>query len=155
MQVDQTKIEVIAKLPPTISVKGVWSFLSHAFFYRRFIKDFSEVAHPLCKLLEKESTFNFYEACLKVFLCLKEKLVSVLIIIAPYWTNPFKLMCDASSFALVVVVGQCKGKLFHPIYYARKTLNMAQKNYTVVAHTDHTIIRYLMAKKDSKPRLIR
>ncbi|WMV58448.1 hypothetical protein MTR67_051833 [Solanum verrucosum] len=77
MQVDQAKVEVVAKLHPPFSVKGVQSFLGHVGFYRRFIKDFYKVANPLCKFLEKESTFNFDEACLKAFLFLKEKLVLV------------------------------------------------------------------------------
>ena len=54
IEVDRAKVEVIEKLPPPISVKGVRSFLGHAGFNRSFIKDFSKIAHPLCKLLEKE-----------------------------------------------------------------------------------------------------
>lgn len=56
IQVDLAKVEVINKLPPPILVKEVRSFLGHAGSYRRFIKDFSKVAYPLCKFLEKEST---------------------------------------------------------------------------------------------------
>lgn len=98
---------------------------------------------------------------------------------APDWSKPFEIMCDASGVALGVVLGQKKEKLFHPIYYASKALNGAQKNYIVteqellavvyafekfrayllgtkvVVHTDHATLRYLMAKKDAKPRLIR
>ena len=48
IEVDKAKIEVIDKLPPPTSVKGIRSFLRHAGFYRRFIKDFSKVAKPLC-----------------------------------------------------------------------------------------------------------
>ncbi|XP_049386020.1 uncharacterized protein LOC125850180 [Solanum stenotomum] len=62
MEVDKAKIEVIEKLPLPISVKGVRSFLGHAGFYRRFIKDFSKIAHLLCKLLEKEVKFYFNDA---------------------------------------------------------------------------------------------
>ena len=40
-------------------------------------------------------------------------------------------MCDESGIALGVVLGQCKDKLFHPIYYTSKTLNDAQLNYTI------------------------
>ncbi|XP_060183161.1 uncharacterized mitochondrial protein AtMg00860-like [Lycium barbarum] len=85
IEVDKAKIEVIVKLPPPITVKGVRSFLGHAEFYRRFIKDLSKVDNPLCKLLETESKFVFDEGWFKAFECLKEKLTSVPIIIAPDW----------------------------------------------------------------------
>ena len=61
IEVDRAKVEVIKRLPPPISVKGVRSFLGHAGFYRRFIKDFSKIAHPLYKLLEKNCKFYFDE----------------------------------------------------------------------------------------------
>ncbi|KAL4323939.1 hypothetical protein GQ457_11G026020 [Hibiscus cannabinus] len=53
MEVDKTKIEVISKLPPPTTVKGIRSFLGHAGFYRRFIEDFSKITKPLCSLLEQ------------------------------------------------------------------------------------------------------
>ena len=67
IEVDRAKVEVIKRLPPPISIKGVRSFLGHAGFFRRFIKDLSKIAHPLCKLLEKECKFYFDESCLKAF----------------------------------------------------------------------------------------
>ena len=85
IEVDRAKVEVIERLSPPISVKGVRSFLGHAGFYRRFIKDFSKIAHPLCKLLEKDCKFCFDESFLKAFSELKEKLVSAPIIISPDW----------------------------------------------------------------------
>ena len=57
IEVDRAKVEVLDRLPPHISVKGVRIFLAHAGFYRRFIKDFSKIAHQLCKLLEKDILF--------------------------------------------------------------------------------------------------
>ncbi|WMV29697.1 hypothetical protein MTR67_023082 [Solanum verrucosum] len=89
------------------------------------------VAFPLCKLFGKDIVFDFDANNVKVFLRLKEKLVSVSIIIAPDWSVPFKMMCDASGVVLGPVLGQHKNKLFHLVYYARKMLNSAQKNYTI------------------------
>ncbi|XP_015168551.1 uncharacterized protein [Solanum tuberosum] len=176
---DKAKIEVIEKLPPPILVKGVRNLLGQAGFYRRFIKDFSKIAHPLCKLLEKEVKFYFDDACMTAFKCLKEKLVSTPFIVSPNWSESFEVMCDGSGMALGVVLGKNYNKLFHPIYYACKTLNSAQQNYMVseqellavvyafeklrayllgtkvIVHTDHDALHYLMVKKDAKPRLIR
>ncbi|XP_049406274.1 uncharacterized protein LOC125869920 [Solanum stenotomum] len=59
-------------------------------FYRRFIKDFSKIAHPLCKLLEKEVKFGFDEACLRACECLKKNLISSPVIIGPDWAEPFE-----------------------------------------------------------------
>ncbi|XP_015158637.1 uncharacterized protein [Solanum tuberosum] len=131
LEVDKAKIEVIEKWSPPICVKGVRSFLVLAGFYRRFIKDFSKIAHPMCKLLEKEVNFFFDEACLKAFECLKEKLIFAPMIIGPDWAEPFEVICDANCIALGVVLGQKRNKMFHLIYYASKSLNGAQRNYTV------------------------
>ena len=50
IEVDKAKIEVIEGLPPPVNVKGIQSFLGHAGFYRRFIKNFSQIARPLTNL---------------------------------------------------------------------------------------------------------
>ncbi|XP_018634236.2 uncharacterized mitochondrial protein AtMg00860-like [Nicotiana tomentosiformis] len=105
IEVDKVKVEAVEKLPPPISVKGVRSFLGHAGFYRCFIKDFSKIATPLCRLLEKDVTFKFDDACLKAFEELKKKLVVATIIAAPDWSLPFELMCDASDQAIRAVLG--------------------------------------------------
>ena len=67
LEVDQAKVDTISKLPPPTSVKSIRSFLGHAGFYRRFIKDFSKSARPLTQLLEKDRHFEFTEECTKAF----------------------------------------------------------------------------------------
>ena len=83
IEVDKAKIEVIDKLPPPKSVKDIRSFLGHAGFYRRFIKDFSNIAKPLCKLLAKDAVFKFDDACLDAFNTLKRALVSAPVLQPP------------------------------------------------------------------------
>ena len=75
IEVDKAKIEAIEKLPPPSSVKGIRSFLGHAWFYRRFIKDFSQIAKPLSNLLIQGTPFEFDAQCMRAFSVLKDKLV--------------------------------------------------------------------------------
>ena len=130
LEVDKAKIDTIQSLPFPTNVREVRSFLGHAGFYRRFIKDFSKIANPLCQLLHKDHEFNFNEDCKKGFRELKERLVSEPIIKAPDWPLPFEIMCDASDYALEAVLGQSVWKASHVIQYASASLNDAQKNYT-------------------------
>ncbi|GJR48993.1 reverse transcriptase domain-containing protein [Tanacetum coccineum] len=96
----KSKVDVIAKLPHPTTVKGVRSFLGHAGFYRRFIKDFSKISRPMTRLLEKNIPFIFSDDCIQAFQTLKKKLTEAPILIAPDWDLPFELMCDASDFAI-------------------------------------------------------
>ncbi|GKC35373.1 reverse transcriptase domain-containing protein, partial [Tanacetum coccineum] len=100
IEVDKAKVDVIAKLPHPTTVKGVRSFLGHAGFYRRFIKDFSKISRPMTHLLEKNTPFIFSDDCIQAFQTLKKKLTEAPFLIAPDWDLPFKLMCDASDFAI-------------------------------------------------------
>nr|GEV06336.1 reverse transcriptase domain-containing protein [Tanacetum cinerariifolium] len=101
IEVDKAKVDVITKLPHPTTVKGIRSFLGHAGFYRRFIKDFSKIARPMTRLLEKDTPFIFSKECVEAFQTLKRKLTKALILIAPEWDMPFELMCDASNFSIV------------------------------------------------------
>ncbi|CAN6695145.1 unnamed protein product [Malus baccata var. baccata] len=149
-----------------------------ATFQRRFIKDFSKIAQPLCCLLQNQVTFEFNEACEKAFNHLKDSLTTAPIITPPDWSIPFELMCDASNYALGAILGQRKNKQPNVIYYASRTLNDAQLNYSttekelltvvfalhkfrsyligtkVIVFTDHAALKYLLTKKEAKPRLI-
>ncbi|GJZ16481.1 reverse transcriptase domain-containing protein [Tanacetum coccineum] len=131
LEVDKAKIDGISKLPPPTNIKSARSFLRHAGFYRCFIKDFSKIARPLTKLLEKDIPFEFDDECQKSFESLKEKLTCAPVIVSLNWNLPFELMCDASDFAVGAVLGQKDGKNFHPIYFASKSLNSAQQKYTM------------------------
>ncbi|GJX58726.1 reverse transcriptase domain-containing protein [Tanacetum coccineum] len=153
IEVDKSKVDVIAKLPHPTTVKGIRSFLGHAGFYRRFIQDFSKIARPMTHLLEKETPFIFSKEASSYPETLKMKF------------NP--------------VLGQRKTKHFQPIHYASKTMTEAQAHYTTtekellavvyafekfrpylvlsksIVYTDHSALKYLLAKQDAKPRLLR
>ncbi|KAK4389706.1 Retrovirus-related Pol polyprotein from transposon.6 [Sesamum angolense] len=179
IEVDKSKIDVIKSLPYPASVREIRSFLGHAGFYRRFIKDFSKIAQPLCTLLQKDANFEFDGACAAAFDKLKESLTSAPVIRSPDWNLPFEIMCDASNHAIGAVLGKRIGKEPHVIYYASRMLDNTQSNYTttenellavvfalekfrhyllgtkVVVFSDHAELKYLLSKKEAKPRLIR
>nr|GEV29175.1 reverse transcriptase domain-containing protein [Tanacetum cinerariifolium] len=107
IEVDKAKVDIIAKLPHPTTVNGIRSFLGHAGFYRRFIQDFSKIAWPMTRLLEKDTPFYFSKECIQAFQTLKRKLTEAPILVAPDWDLPFKLMCDASNFAIDQVIRWC------------------------------------------------
>ena len=100
-------------------------------------------------------------------------------IVAPDWDKPFEIMADASDLGIRAALEQSHSRIFHPVYFVSKLLNEVQQNYTttekellavvyamdkfrayilgykVICHMDHAAIRYLLSKKDAKPRLIR
>ena len=80
---DKAKIEIIKKLSPPTSMKGVRCFLGHADFYRRFIRDFSKISKPLSTILLQGIPSNFDNACATAFKSPKKKLILASIIIAP------------------------------------------------------------------------
>lgn len=122
--------------------------------------------------------FTFDQKCLEVFNLLKKALITAPIIQPPDWNQPFEIMCDTSDSAIGTVLGQRKDKRLHVIYYDSKTLDATQLNYTttekellvvvfaidkfqsylvgakIIVYTDHAAIRYLLSKKDAKPRLL-
>ncbi|XP_052287336.1 uncharacterized protein LOC127898878, partial [Citrus sinensis] len=174
IEVDKAKVDLISNLPLPKTVREVRSFLGHAGFYIRFIKDFSKVSRPLCNLLAKDVPFIFNDSCLVAFEKLKQLLTSSLIIQPPNWSLPFKLMCDASDYVVGAVLGQKVDRIHHVIYYASMTLNDAQLNYSttekemlavvfalqkfrsyligckIIIFTDHAALKYLLTKKDAK-----
>ena len=130
IEVDKAKVDLITSLPYPTNVREIRSFLGHAGFYRRFIKDFSKIAQPLSRLLQKDVPFDLEEDCRVAFDKLKAMLTSAPIIQPPNWDMPFEIMCDASKYAVGVVLGQQNGKKSHVICYASRTLNSAQCNYS-------------------------
>nr|GEY91901.1 reverse transcriptase domain-containing protein [Tanacetum cinerariifolium] len=123
--------------------------------------------------------FHFSKECVEAFQTLKRKLTETPIFIASEWDMPFELMCDASHFAIGAVLGQRQDKHFRPIHYASKTMTKAESNYTTtekeilavvyafekfrsylimnksIVYTDHSALKNLFSKKDSKARLLR
>ena len=179
LEVDKAKVEVIQDLALPKSIRELKSFLGHVSFYRRFIQDFAKISKPLTSLFCKDKDFIIEEEGKHAFMQLKQSLVEAPILKSPNWDLPFEIMRDASDFAIGAVLGQQINKKPTAIFYARKTLADAQLNYTtvekeflavvfalekfrpyvlvskIIVYTDHAALKYLLSKKEAKPRLIR
>ncbi|GJR24330.1 reverse transcriptase domain-containing protein [Tanacetum coccineum] len=130
IKVDKAKVDVISKLPHPTTVKGIRSFLGHAGFYRRFIKDFSKISRPITHLLEKNTPFIFSKDCILSFQTLKKSFRKLYSSLTLNWDQPFEIKCDASDYAIGAVLGQRIEKHFRPSHYASKTMTEAETNYT-------------------------
>ena len=130
-------------------------------------------------MLEKDKNFDFDKSCFSAFEDIKSRLVIAPIMATPDWNKEFEIMRDANDYVMGAILGQRANKIFRAICYANKTFNEAQENYFttekeilvmvfacekfrpyilgshVIIHTNHATIKYLMANKDAKPRLIR
>eukprot|EP00253_Pinus_taeda_P034577 PITA_34577 len=170
IHVDAAKIQVILTLPIPKTQTEVRSFLGHAGYYRRFIKDFSKIASPLFVLLTKNVEFKWNDDCEKAFDQLKNQLSIAPILRGPDWALPFHISSDASDTAIGAVLGQEENGLPYAIYFISKNMTPAELNYTVTekeflvviyainkfrhyitgyttfVHTDHSAIKYLMNK---------
>ncbi|RVX08259.1 Retrovirus-related Pol polyprotein from transposon opus [Vitis vinifera] len=150
IEVDKAKVELIVKLPPPTNVKELGNSLDMPGSIGGSLR-ISQKSQNLC--------VSFCES--------------------PNWKLPFEVMCDSSDLAMGAVLGQREDGKPYVIYYASKTLNEAQKNYTttekellavvfaldkfraylvgssIVVFTDHSALKYLLTKQDAKARLIR
>ncbi|GKD10929.1 reverse transcriptase domain-containing protein, partial [Tanacetum coccineum] len=117
IEVDKTKVDLIASLPYPTNVK--------------------------------DAKFDFSDECIKSFDILWDKLITTPVIIAPNWDLDFKLMCDANDNAVGTVLGQRIEKKFRPIYYASKTMNIAQEHYTTT-EKELLAVEFTIKIKDKK-----
>jgi len=179
LHVDPNKISIIKKVPPPQKVRDVRSFLGLTGYYRRFIKDSSNLASPLFGLLAKDVEFKWTDDCQRALNELKDKLVFAPILRGPNWALPFHIHTDALNKSMGVALGQVEEKLPYAIYFVSKNLSKAEMNYIVTekeflamvhslnkfrhyitsyqtfVHIDHAAIKYLMNKPDVNSRIIR
>ncbi|XP_075507409.1 uncharacterized protein LOC142544236 [Primulina tabacum] len=98
--------------------------------------------------------YDLMEEIMEVFMddfSIKKALVTAPIMIVPDWKEPFKLMCDASDYAVGAVLGQRREKMYRVIYYASRTMDSAQQNYTT---TEKEMLAVVFAFDKFRPYLV-
>jgi len=133
---EKEKLQAMRDFPEPDSATGVRSFLGLTGYYRKLVRNYSDVASPLTELTKGVITRAVVldMAQRASFLRLKEMMLTApaMSLIDP--SKPFVLQCDASAFAIGAVLMQPdeNGDL-HPVGYFSKKLSDAQQKYTVTA----------------------
>nr|CAH66013.1 OSIGBa0093M15.3 [Oryza sativa] len=170
--VDPSNVESILSWKQPKTVSEIRSFLGLVGYYRRFIENFSKIARPMTRLLQKEVKYKWTEDCEQSFQELKKRLVTAPVLILPDSRKGFQVYCDASRHGLGCVLMQ-EGKV---VAYASRQLRPHENNYpthdlelAAVVHalkiwrhylfgnrteiyTDHKSLKYIFTQPDLNMR---
>jgi hypothetical protein len=139
--VDPSKIGIIVDLPPPTSVRQLRTTLGHTGYYRKFIKGYTKITTPMEKILKNDSKFQWIEEFHQSFNTLKQKMVTMLVLIFPDWSKEFHVHVDALSIALGEVLAQPGvGDIEHDIAFARRNLSTSEMNYTTTEREGLTMV---------------
>lgn len=182
LRTDPGKVEAIVKYPRPTTATEVKRFMGTASWYRRFVPNFSSLAAPINDLLKgkkKGSHIHWTVDAEKSFLALKTALSSAPVLASPDFSLPFVIQTDASNCGIGAVLTQGEGMNEHAIAYVSRTLNKAERNYSVTEReclavvfaiekfrpyvegthfsviTDHFSLLWLMRMKDPNGKLAR
>ena len=128
---DPEKTAKVTRWPTPTSVQEVQQFLGLASYYRRFVRNFAEIAKPLHRLTERGREFVWTLECETAFATLKNRLSSAPILSFPDFSKPFLLDTDASQEGIGAVLSQISDGNEHVIAYASRTLSKAERKYSV------------------------
>nr|CAE02906.1 OSJNBb0045P24.14 [Oryza sativa Japonica Group] len=170
--VDPSNVESVLSWKQPKTVSEIRSFLGLAGYYRRFIENFSKIARPMTRLLQKEVKYKWTEGCEQSFQELKKRLVTAPVLVLPDSRKGFQVYCDASRHGLGCVLMQ-EGKV---VAYASRQLRPHENNYpthdlelAAVVHalkiwrhylfgnrteiyTDHKSLKYIFTQPDLNMR---
>lgn len=130
---DPTKIKAITQIPLPTDKTQLQAFFGLINYYRKFIPNLSTIQAPLTNLLKKNVKFNFDNNCKKAFEQIKKEIISDRILKHFNTKLPIILTCDASAYGLGAILSQLNDKQQeHPIAFASRTLNTAERNYSQI-----------------------
>jgi hypothetical protein len=179
VQPNPEKVKAIQDWPTPKYVKETKSFTATCGYYRRFVKNFANIAEPLLALERGNAKFVWNDDTQKAFDTLKNCLISEPILSYPMDEGEWILDTDASDVALGAVLSQIQNGEEKPIAYFSRTLQKAERNYCVTrrellgvrdairhfkhyiygtnftVRTDHSSLKWLINYKDPQDQVAR
>ena len=179
IKMQPSKVEAVRKFAQPQTVRDVRSFLGLASYYRKFVRNFADIARPISNLTKKETPFEWSEKCESAFKELKDCLLSFPTLCHYDPETPVELHCDSSGYGLGAVIGHRREDRFQPIQFASRLLSTSEINYSTTdkeslaviwsvqkfhmylmskpfrIFTDHKALSWLHTKEKLPPRLMR
>ena len=176
---NKKKVQAITDWPTPKDQKDLRRWLATANYYRKYVENYSKIAHPLNALLGKDTKFLWTDKCATAFNTIKTKLTSAPLLRHIDFKRPFILSTDACEYGMGVVLSQEFEDGEHPVAYASRSVPKHQRKYnvtemeaaaivwgcyyfnTVLAghevtiRTDHAPLRFLKNNKHENSRLQR
>lgn len=176
---DPEKTAKVSDWPTPMTVQQLQQFLGLASYYRRFVKDFSQISSPLHRLTEQGREFKWTDECAQAFSTLKQRLTHTPVLAFPDFTKPFTLDTDASDSGIGAVLSQTADGQERVIAYASRSLTKTERRYCVTRkellaavtfiqqfrpyllgskfklRTDHSSLRWLQTFKEPEGQMAR
>ena len=127
---DPSNIEKVLNSPAPRDIPQLQSFLGLANYYRKFIRDFANIAEPLHRLMHKDVKFVWTSDCELAFTTLRDRLTAFPILAYPDFRKPFRVQTDASNWAVGAVLSQDYQGQEKVVAYASSTLSRAERNWS-------------------------
>jgi len=132
IEMEKEKIDEVLSWPEPKNVKDVRKFLGLANYYRRFIKDFAQIARPMNMLMRKDVKWQWGREQQKAFDKLKEIFTTRPVLAAPDLNKEFRVEADASNYATGGVLSmKCSDELWRPVAFISKSLSDTERNYKI------------------------
>src|SRR5258706_1698259 len=144
-EMERVKVDAIREWKPPRNVKGVREFIGFCNFYRRFVKNFAEVARPLHDLTKQDNKWEWGPRQQFAFQTLKDIICAAPVLIHPDPDERFRVETDASNYAYGAVLSQ-KGKedqKQHPVAFFSKSMTPAERNYSIADKETLAIVKSL------------
>jgi len=146
IEMEKEKVDRVLSWPEPRNVKDVRKFLGLANYYRRFIKNFAQVARPMNVLTRKDVKWWWEEEQQKAFDKLKRVFTTKPVLAAPDLDKEFRVEADASNYATGGILSM-KGsnELWRPVAFISKSLSDTERNYVIHDKEMLVVVRCLEA----------
>ena len=144
IEMEKEKVDGVLSWPEPKNVKDIRKFLGLANYYRRFIKDFAQIARPMNMLTRKDVKWQWGGEQQKAFDELKEIFTTRPVLVAPDLDKEFRVEADTSNYAMGgVLLMKCSDELWRPVAFISKSLSNTERNYEIHNKEMLTVVRCL------------